>query len=153
MSEVYDAVKQFVIFKLDTQLYGIEIQSVQIIERVKSIMRVPKTPSWVRGVMNLRGEIIPVIDIRTQFELPSKEDDENTRIIIVKIEENMVGIIVDNVKEVVELGKDAIEQVQNVQGKMNVNHIQGVAKIQTEESIITLLQLKNIVDDAFEVQK
>lgn len=151
MNNEYEVSKQFVIFKLDTQLYGIDIQTVQIIERIKSIMRVPKTPSWIKGVMNLRGEIIPVIDLRTQFELSPKEDDENTRIIIVKIEENMVGIIVDSVKEVIELETKDIEQVQNVQGKMNVNHIQGVAKIQTEDAIVTLLNLKNIVDDAFEI--
>lgn len=153
MNNEYETVKQFVIFKLDTQLYGIDIQSVQIIERIKSIMRVPKTPAWIRGVMNLRGEIIPVIDMRTQFEMSPKEDDENTRIIIVKIDENMVGIVVDSVKEVIELQNQAIEQVQNVQGKMNVNHIQGVAKIETEDAIVTLLHLKNIIDDAFEIQK
>ncbi len=151
MSNDYEMGKQFVIFKLDTQLYGIDIQNVQIIERIKSIMRVPKTPEWVKGVMNLRGEIIPVIDLRIQFEMSVKEADENTRIIIVKVEENMVGIIVDSVKEVIELGNEQIEQVQNVQGKMNVNHILGVAQIDDEDSIITLLQLKNIIEDAFAV--
>ena len=152
MKSEYEGMRQFVILKLDTQLYGVDIQNVQIIERVKSIMRVPKTPEWIKGVMNLRGEILPVIDIRMQFDMPPKANDENTRIIIVKIEDTMVGLIVDSVKEVVDLQETSIEQVQNLQGKMNNKHIQGVAKMKTNGDIVTLLHLKNIVDDAFEIQ-
>ncbi|MGL4362275.1 MAG: chemotaxis protein CheW [Cellulosilyticaceae bacterium] len=150
MENEYSKGRQFVIFKLDVQLYGIDIQDVQIIERIKSIMRVPKTPKWIKGVMNLRGEIIPVVDLRIQFNLASKESDEDTRIIIVKTDDNMVGIIVDSVEEVIELEENEIEQVQNVQGKMNMNHILGVAKIQKDNEIITVLNLTNIIEDAFE---
>lgn len=153
MSSEYEERKQFVILRLDTQLYGIDIQNVQIIERVKSIMRVPKTPPWIKGVMNLRGEIIPVIDIRMQFDMPPKENDESSRIIIIKIDENMVGIIVDSVKEVIEIQEIDVEQVQNLQGKMNGKHIQGVAKVKEQDAIVTLLNLQNIVDDAFEIQE
>jgi purine-binding chemotaxis protein CheW len=143
---------EFVIFNLDTQLYGIDIQSVQIIERIKSIQRVPKAPRCIQGVMNLRGEIIPLINLREQFQLAPKEYSEETRIIIIKLEDTMTGIIVDSVREVLELTSDQIETVQNVQGKMNNNHILGVGKIE-EGTIITLLHLKNIVEEAFEIEQ
>lgn len=153
METIYSTTNQFVIFRLESQLYGIDIQSVQIIERIKNIMRVPKTPQWVKGVLNLRGEIIPVLDLSTLFDLNVKNYDEDTRIIIVKIEDTMVGLIVDSVKEVVELENAEIELVQNIQGKMNNNYIQGVGKVQSEEAIVTLLNLKNIIDEAFLIQK
>lgn len=151
MDTMFEHVKQFVIFKLEEQFYGIDIQTVEIIERMKSIMRVPKAPHCIRGVMNLRGEIIPVIDVREQFELETTSDTEDTRIIIVKLEEAMVGIIVDSVKEVVELDPKHIETVQNVQGKMNANHILGIGK--TDQGIITLLNLKQIVEEAFQLNQ
>lgn len=113
----YENAKQFVIFTLKQQLYGIDIQSVQIIERMKNIMRVPKAPECIKGVMNLRGEIIPVIDLRAQFQLGEMTDSDDTRIIIIKIDDTMVGIIVDSVKEVVELKDEQIEGIQNVQGR------------------------------------
>ena len=143
---------EFVIFYLDEQLYGVDIQSVQIIERVKSIQRVPKAPRCVQGIMNLRGEIIPLINLRELFGLDPIEYGEETRIIIIKLEDTMTGIIVDSVREVVELSEEQIESVQNVQGKMNNNHILGVGKIE-EGTIITLLHLKNIVEEAFEIEQ
>lgn len=143
--------KQFVIFKLDEQYYGIDIQTVQIIERMKSTMRVPKAPKCVKGVMNLRGEIIPVIDLREKFNLVPKERDEDTRIIIIKVDEDMIGIIVDQVKEVVELSKDQIEAIPNMQDKTNASYIQGVGKLSGENTIITLLNLDNIIEDAFKI--
>lgn len=148
MEHVHDTIQQFIVFKLDTQLFGIDIQNVQIIEKMKPIMRVPKVPSCVKGVMNLRGEIIPVVNLREQFDLEQQEATDKTRIIIVKLEDAMVGIIVDEVKEVIELAEDQIEVVQNVQGKMKTNHILGVGK--TNEHIITLLHLLNIIEEAFE---
>lgn len=148
MDYIFEGIQQFIVFKLDEQLYGIDIQNVQIIERMKSIMRVPKSPSCVKGVMNLRGEIIPVISLREQFELQPVAYTDKTRIIIIKLEESMVGIIVDEVKEVIELDHEQVEAVQNIQGKIKTNHILGVGKI--ESHIITLLNLHNIIEEAFE---
>lgn len=148
MEHIRETIQQFIVFKLDAQLFGIDIQNVQIIEKMKPIMRVPKVPSCVKGVMNLRGEIIPVINLREQFELLQLEATDKTRIIIVKLEDAMVGVIVDEVKEVIELSAEQIEIVQNVQGKIKNNHILGVGK--TEQNIITLLNLSNIIEEAFE---
>ncbi len=148
MDYTFQSIRQFIVFKLDEQLYGIDIQNVQIIERIKTIMRVPKAPMCVKGVMNLRGEIIPVISLREQFELLTSEYTDKTRIIIVKLDEAMVGIIVDEVKEVIELDEEQIEAVQNIQGKIKTNHIMGVGKV--DANIITLLNLTNIIEEAFE---
>lgn len=147
METTFETVQQFIVFKLNEQLYGISIQNVQIIEKIKSIMRVPKVPSCVKGVMNLRGEIIPVISLRDQFSLSDKEYTDKTRIIIVKLEDTMVGLIVDEVKEVIEIESNQVEVVQNIQGKMKTSHILGVGKI--EEDIVTLLNLNNIIEEAF----
>ncbi len=150
MDYAVQTIRQFIVFKLDEQLYGIDIQNVQIIERMKPIMRVPKAPDCVKGVMNLRGEIIPVISLREQFELEQLDSTDKTRIIIVKLEDAEVGIIVDEVKEVIELSDVSIEVVQNVQGKMKTNHLLGVGKIQYDNSIVTLLNLENIIEESFE---
>ena len=148
MEHMSETIQQFIVFKLDAQLFGIDIQNVQIIEKIKPIMRVPKTPNCVKGVMNLRGEIIPVVNLREQFELEQSDYTDKTRIIIVKLEDAMVGIIVDEVKEVIEIAQEQIEAVQNIQGKMKINHILGVGKV--DENIVTLLNLSNIIEEAFD---
>ncbi len=151
MDNINEEVQQFIVFKLDKQLFGINIQNVQIIEKVKPIMRVPKVPVCVKGVMNLRGEIIPVINLREEFELNNIDYTDKTRIIIVKLEETMVGIIVDEVKEVVEISQYQIEPIQNIQGKIKTSHILGVGKV--DDSIVTLLNLDNIIEEAFYEEK
>lgn len=147
METTVEAIQQFIVFKLNEQLYGTSIQNIQGIEKMKPVMRVPKVPKCVRGVMNLRGEIIPVICLRELFKLEPKDYTDKTRIIIVKIEDAMVGLIVDEVKEVIEIQNEQIEAVQNIQGKMKTNHILGVGKVR--DDIVTLLNLSNIIDEAF----
>ena len=147
MEAAVETMQQYIVFKLNEQLYGISIQNVQIIEKMKPIMRVPKVTACIKGVMNLRGEIIPVVSLREQFELERKDYTDKTRIIIVKLEDAMVGLIVDEVKEVVEIESAQVEVVQNIQGKMKTSHILGVGKV--EENIVTLLNLTNIIEEAF----
>lgn len=151
MEAAVETMQQYIVFKLNEQLYGISIKNVQIIEKMKPIMRVPKVPTCIKGVMNLRGEIIPVVSLREQFKLEAKDYTDKTRIIIVKLEEAMVGLIVDEVKEVVEIESTQVEVVQNVQGKMKTSHILGVGKL--EENIVTLLNLTNIIDEAFSTEE
>ena len=151
MEAAVETMQQYIVFKLNEQLYGISIKNVQIIEKMKPIMRVPKVATCIKGVMNLRGEIIPVVSLREQFQLEAKDYTDKTRIIIVKLEEAMVGLIVDEVKEVVEIESTQVEVVQNVQGKMKTSHILGVGKL--EENIVTLLNLTNIIDEAFSTEE
>lgn len=104
-----DSIRQFVEFKLGQEEYGIDILQVKTIERMMPITRVPKAPRFVEGVINLRGEIVPVIDLRKRFDLPITETTENTRIIIVSVDDITVGMIVDSATEVVQLDQDSIE--------------------------------------------
>lgn len=138
---------QLVNFLINGQLYGINIKDVQIIERVKLITKVPKASPAVRGVLNLRGEIIPVLNVREQLNFPEKEDSENTRVVIVLIDDEKTGIIVDEVKEVVEIQANDIEATPSAQGSANTSHIVGIAK--TNGKIVSILNIKNLIEDAF----
>lgn len=141
--------EKFVIFKLDEQTYGVSINDVQIIEKMKNTVRVPKAPACVDGVMNLRGEILPVIAIRRLFGMDEKVTDGTTRIIIIKILDSLVGIIVDSIQEVTELDADSIDKSKNLQSDSNA-YIYGVGKTSSGE-IITLLNTKNTIESAFMV--
>lgn len=136
--------KQYVVFKLGNEEYGIDIQKVQIIERIQNITRVPKSPYFIKGVINLRGEIIPVMSLRSKFGLQKDDYNDETRIIIVEIEDSKIGMIVDQVKEVLQISSQAIENVQGFTSDINFNYIQGVGKV--NDHIVTLLNLKNIID-------
>ncbi|ADL68945.1 chemotaxis protein CheW [Thermoanaerobacterium thermosaccharolyticum] len=101
----------FVVTRLGSEEYGIEIDKVQSIEKVTKITRVPKAPSFVKGVINLRGEIIPVISLRMLLKLCEVEFDDDTRIVIIKNNDIVIGIIVDNANEVVEIHDDNIDSI------------------------------------------
>lgn len=152
MSKEQVVTKQFVVFRLDNQLFGVNIKRVQIIEKLKTIMRVPKAPKCVQGVMNLRGDIIPVINIRKLLEMDEFVASEESRIVIIKIEESLVGIMVDGVKEVLELTTEQIEGIQNVQPLTN-QYISGIGKVEEEGIIITLLNLRHVIEEAFGMVK
>ncbi|OON94032.1 MAG: chemotaxis protein CheW [Candidatus Epulonipiscioides saccharophilum] len=141
--------KQYVVFEMDKQNFGIAIQSVQIIERMKSIMRVPKSPVSIRGVMNLRGEIISVIDIRRLFNMTELPSTDATRIIILKMEDAMVGCIVDKVKEVIDIEDDQVEGTATMQGKVDSSYIIGVGKVGGGDEIVTLLNHERLVEVSF----
>lgn len=146
MEEIVSAdTKQYVAFKLGKEEYGIDIQKVITIEKVMSIARVPKTLSFIKGVINLRGEIIPIMDLRIKFNLPVSEETDDTRIIIIKVEEISLGIIVDVVAEVLELTGDSIENITNFSNGISMDYIIGVGKI--DGRIVTLLNLEKLVKE------
>lgn len=137
--------KKFLVFRLAGEEYGVDIQKITtIIEKDMNIARVPKTPGFLKGVINLRGEIIPVINLRKRFGLPEIEYTEETRIIIVKLEEIVIGIIVDSVAEVVELNDDNIENITNFGGVLSSEYLHGVGKI--DGRIVTLLNLEKLIN-------
>ncbi|MFP4697270.1 MAG: chemotaxis protein CheW [Eubacteriales bacterium] len=102
--------KQFIIINFGQEHFGIDIKFVQNIIRMQSITRVPKAPSYLKGVINLRGDIIPVISLREKFGLNTDEITNSTRIIIVDLEQNPMGFIVDEVREVVQIPEDSIQK-------------------------------------------
>lgn len=136
--------KQYLVFRLQGIEYGVDIQQVTtIIEKDMTIARVPKTPAFIKGVINLRGEIIPVIDLHKKFNLEEAVDTESTRIIIIKADEIVVGLVVDSVAEVIYLGEDAIENVTSFSGDLSMDYVYGVGKV--NDRIVTLLNLEKLV--------
>ncbi|TYQ13182.1 UNVERIFIED_CONTAM: purine-binding chemotaxis protein CheW [Acetivibrio alkalicellulosi] len=136
--------RQFVVFKLGKEDYGLDIKKVTTIEKMLAVTRVPNTPNYIKGVINLRGDIVPVMDIRTKFGFDTVEETEETRIIILKLNEISFGIIVDEVDEVLNLTEESIENVANFSNDLSLDYILGVGKI--EDRIVTLLNLEKFTD-------
>lgn len=136
--------KKYLVFKLDNEEYGIDISKITtIIEKDMNITRVPKQPVFLKGVINLRGEIIPVLSLRLRFGLDDDVYNEETRIIIIKLDEISAGLIVDSVAEVVELNEETTESISNVTSEHSLEYLNGVGKL--DGRIITLLNLEKIV--------
>lgn len=136
---------QFVTFKLGKEEYGIDIHKVTTIERMTDITRVPRTADFVKGVMSLRGEVVPVIDLRRRFNLPKFEETDESRIIIFKVEDVILGMTVDLVTEVVSIQTDSIEATATVTNDHMANYVYGVGKI--GDRIITLLNLESLIEN------
>jgi purine-binding chemotaxis protein CheW len=136
--------RKHLVFRLDNNEFGIDINKITtIIEKDMNITRVPKLPAFLKGVINLRGEIIPVISLRVRFGLADDVYDEDTRIIIVKLDEFSAGLIVDSVAEVIELNEETTENIANITGEHSLDYITGVGKV--NDRIITLLNLEKLV--------
>ena len=140
--------EQLVTFGIAEQEYGVPIMQVQEINRISDITTVPRAPYFVDGVTNLRGHVIPVIDIRRLFGLKSKEFDDRTRVIIVDIAGSKTGLRVDHVNEVLRLPKNEIEKTPSIITASGTNKFMvGVCKIEEGRRIITLLDVKQILDE------
>lgn len=136
--------KQYIIVNIKNEQYGIDIRYVDNIVKMQKITRVPKAQSFFKGVINLRGEIIPVMCIRDKFGLESAEFTDKTRIIILKPEQQeSIGIIVDLVKEVVTLGSDNIEKFSADINNENAKYIYGIGK--NQDSLISLLNIHGVI--------
>lgn len=143
--------KQYIVVYVGNERYGIDIQYVDNIVRKQRITRVPKAQEYFPGVINIRGEIIPVMSLRSRFGLPADEFDNHTRILIIKIEpQAAVGIIVDEVKNVVTISEDAIDHVTNSDDEKAI-YISGVGK--HEEGLVTILNLQNVIIDKDQPEK
>lgn len=136
---------QYIVIRLGEEQYGIDIRNIDNIVRMQHITRVPKLAPYLKGVINLRGEVIPIMSIRLKMGLPADEETKTTRIIIVKLEQyGTIGVIVDEVKEVVTL--DMATQVEKIAyDKDDVNFLQGVGKY--DGGLISLLDLNAVVQE------
>ena len=134
---------QYIVIKIGEEQYGIDIKYIYNIVRMQQITRVPKVAPYLRGVINLRGEVIPVMSLRLKMDLPIDEITKATRIIVLKVEqEGMIGVIVDEVKEVVTLDNSQIEKVSYDSKEDKVNYINGIGKY--EGGLISLLDLNTV---------
>lgn len=121
-----DPVLQWVTYHLDNEVYGVNVMRVQEVLRVTEIAPVPGAQDYVLGVINLRGNVVTVIDTRKHFGLASKKPDDSSRIIVVEVENNVIGILVDSVAEVVYLHQSEIEPTPTVNKDESSYFIQGV---------------------------
>jgi len=139
---LYEA--QWVTFYLEGECYGINVMQVQEVLRVSDIAPVPGAPEYVMGIINLRGNVVSVLDTRNRFGLPSRETDESTRIIIVEMNQQTVGIIVDSVGEVVEVQQDEVGKSPNVGNEESARYIHGI--VSREGFLLILVELSRLLD-------
>ncbi len=134
---------QYIVIRLGMEQYGIDIRSIDNIVRMQSITRVPKMPDFLKGVINLRGEVIPIVSMRLKMKLEADEITKNTRIIVLNLEqEGKVGFIVDEVREVVTLEPSQVEKITYNAKDENVSLINAVGKHNDE--LISLFDLNAI---------
>lgn len=134
-----------IVFGLADEEYGIEVEKVRTIERMIPITRVPKTPSFIKGVINLRGVVLPVIDLRGRFNLAETEPTESSRIIIVAVNDLEVGFIVDAANDVIDIDTDSIDSPPEVVGGIKAKYLHGVAKI-GDNRLLIMLNLAEVLN-------
>jgi purine-binding chemotaxis protein CheW len=133
---------QLVIFKLASEDYGLPISKVQEINRMVEVTKLPQTPDFMEGIINLRGRIIPVMDLRKRFGFSPQEHQDDTRIMVVDVSGQTVGFIVDAVHEVAKIAEDCIEPPPP-SFVMDVQFVQGVGKL--EDRLVILLDIDRII--------
>lgn len=139
-----DEQEQLIVFELAGESYGVDIGAVNTIIRMQEITEIPRSPDFVEGVINLRGSIIPVIDLRKRFGLVIAEETKATRIVVVEaLEDQMIGMVVDAVTETLMLPKDSIEPPSPVVTGVDSEYVRGVGKL--ENRLVILLDLDKVL--------
>jgi purine-binding chemotaxis protein CheW len=133
-----------IVFQLADKEYAIPVTHVQGIEKLMHITRVPKTARYVKGVINLRGVVTPIIDLRERFGLPVNVNEETTRIIIINLDDMDVGFVVDSANDVLDIPTESIEQQPEVVGSLEEEFISGVAKL--DKRLLILLHLDKVLN-------
>lgn len=134
-----------IVFQLQQKEYGIFVQEVKSIEKVVHITRVPGTPKYIKGVINLRGVVTPIIDLRSRFNMEEEKINEHTRVIISSKDNVDVGLIVDSAQDVIDITEDQIEPAPEVVGGVESKYIKGVAKI--GKRLVMLLDLEKVLQE------
>jgi purine-binding chemotaxis protein CheW len=137
---------QMVTFKVDGEEFGVDILTVQEIIRLIQITMVPNSPDYIEGVINLRGKVIPVVDLRRRFHKPTAERDSQTRIIVMELDGNIVGFLVDAVSEVLRISESTVEPAPPVVAGVGADYIKGVSKL--EDRLLILLDLDKLLTEA-----
>jgi purine-binding chemotaxis protein CheW len=134
---------QLVSFKVEGEEFGVEILKVQEIIRMLEITHVPNTPPFIDGILNLRGKVIPIMDLRSRFGMPRKEHDKNSRIVVVDLGGRIIGFVVDSVNEVLRIPKSVTEAPPPIIAGINAEYITAVGKL--EDRLLILLDLDKVV--------
>ena len=135
--------RQLVVFQFGAELYGVEISRVHEIIRLQSVTRVPRLPAFVEGVINLRGKVIPVVDLRRRFGLPTADHTRASRIVVVELGDQVVGIVVDGVSEVLRVNTSIVEPPSPVVAGIDSEYLHGIAKL--TDRLVILLDLDRIL--------
>ncbi|MBW2117972.1 MAG: purine-binding chemotaxis protein CheW [Deltaproteobacteria bacterium] len=135
---------QVVIFRLGREEFGVRIAQVKEIIEMTHITRMPKAPSFIEGVINLRGQVIAVIDLAKQFDLSESERGEETRIVVVDVDDNIVGMIVGSVPEVLRISVENIDPTPTlIESRIDTRYIEGIGKL--EDRLFVLLNLSKVL--------
>ena len=149
-NQVSEEMLQFVTFLVAEENYGVSVHKVQSINEMLEITYVPHSSSYMEGVINLRGSVVPVINMRKKFGIPVKEYDLFTVILIVEVKERLIGMIVDSVSDVVSIPASSIQKDIQFSTKVNVDSIEGIGKL--EDELIIILNVDHFLDDAKELE-
>lgn len=137
--------KQYIVFDIEEEEYAINIEEIESINRIQSITRVPKSADYVEGVINVRGDIIPVMSLRKKLNFSPDVFSNSSRIIIMKKQDSIIAMIVDKVREVIGIDSNNIESPQEVNAKVGIDFIKGVGKI--ENRIVTIININKLVEN------
>ena len=136
---------QVVVFKLADELCGVETEQVREIMIYQEVTKVPEMPTFIEGIINLRGHVIPVINLNKRFHLGKVEADSSTKIIITSIEEQLIGFVVDDVIEIVRLTKEETEETPQIIQRLGKKYVKCVAKI--KDKLVNVLDLTDILTE------
>lgn len=146
MSDTITDLQQYLTFTLDNESYGIDVAKVREILDLAPVTKVPRMPPYMRGVINLRGNVVPVIDLRLTFGMSAIEESVDTCIIIVEVQSDnetvVLGALADSVKEVIDLKPDQIEPPPKMGTRLNTDFIKGMGKY--EEKFLTILDIDKV---------
>ncbi len=132
-----------IVFQLKDEEYAIEVDHIQSIERMMPVTRIPRTYPFVTGVMNLRGVITPIINLRKRFGIEHKPFDEETRILVISKEDIEIGFIVDSANDVIDIPVEKIEPTPEVVGGVEAEYLRGVVKL--DQRLFTLLDIEKVI--------
>lgn len=142
--------KQYVIFSLGNEEYGVDIMKVKEISEFRESTKVPNTPYFIDGIINLRGEIIPIVNLKKRFNLEDNGTNSDTRIIVINLNNRNVGFVVDDASQVLRINDNDIEPAPDIIAGINRQYISGVGKV--EQKIIILLDLEQILTEDEKIQ-
>lgn len=146
MKKEEERITQYIVIKIDNEQYGIDIKYIDNIVRMEKITRVPKAQHYFKGVINLRGEVIPVMDLRVKFDMEEMKETKDTRIIILKLDkQSTIGIIVDAVREVVSLRETDMEKVTANAADSRTQYISVIGKHENE--LISIINIISLVSE------
>ncbi len=139
------SVRQFVIFTINGEEFGLDIENISSIERMLEIFKIPNAPGYIEGLANLRGKVYTIFNLRKRFNLPCPEFDDNTKVIITNASASEIGVIVDEVKEIVKLDESAFEPAPEALSNLKDRFLSGTAKL--DDRLVLMLDLEKVLTE------